>query len=103
LRGLFGSLVASIFIFSPSFLLVIGLSPFYSRLAGSPVFNKMIRGVLCSFVGLLVSVAIRLGLQVQWDVIHLLLAVGALTALLRKVDILWVVLVGAVLSIILVQ
>jgi chromate transporter len=103
LKGALGALVASIFIFLPSFLLVIGLSPFFTRLSTSPIFHKVIRGVLCSFVGLLCSVALRFGLQVQWDVIHVILAVGAFVALFRKVDILWVVSSGAALSIALIQ
>jgi chromate transporter len=103
LKGILGAIVASLSIFFPSFLLVIGVSPFFNRLSESPVFHKIIRGVLCSFVGLLVSVAIRFGFQVQWDVFHILLAVGALAALLRKVDILWVVLVGTILSIVLIR
>jgi chromate transporter len=69
----------------------------------SPVFHKIIRGVLCSFVGLLISVALRFAFQIHWDVIHVLLAAGALVALLRKVDILWVVLAGASLSIVLIR
>jgi chromate transporter len=103
MQGLLGAMVASVFIFLPSFLLVIGLSPFFNRLGASPVFIKVVRGVLCSFVGLLLSVTLRLGLQVQWDLLHGILAVGALAALLRKVDILWVVLAGAVLSIALIR
>jgi chromate transporter len=103
LRGAFGAIVASIFIFLPSFLLVIGLSPFFNRFSSSPIFNKIIRGVLCSFVGLLFSVALRFGFQIQWDMIHAVLAVGAMIALLRKVDILWVVLAGAALSIALIR
>jgi chromate transporter len=95
--------LASTSIFFPSFILVVGLSPFFNRLSSSPVFQKIIRGVLCSFVGLLVSVAIRLGLQVQWDLVHVLLAAGALTALLRKIDLLWVVLAGTILSVVLIR
>ncbi len=103
IKGLFGAILATIFIFLPSFLLVVGVSPFFNRLSESLVFQKIIRGVLCSFVGLLLSVAIKFGLQVQWDLIHSILAVGALAALLRKIDILWVVLVGTILSIILIR
>jgi chromate transporter len=103
LKGMVGAIIASIYIFLPSFLLVIGLSPFFNRLSVSPVFHKIIRGVLCSFVGLLISVALRFAFQVHWDVIHVLLAAGALVALLRKVDILWVVLAGALLSILLIR
>ncbi len=103
LAGLLGAVIASICIFLPSFLIVIGVAPFYGRLAASPVFKGVIQAVLCSFVGLLVSVAFRFGLQVHWDAIHVLLAVGALVALLRKVDILWVVLAGVILSLVLIR
>ena len=94
-----GAVIATASIFLPSFLIVIGVSPFYGRLSASPVFSGIIQGVLCSFVGLLVSVALRFGFQVQWDVVHVVLAAGALLALLRRVDILWVVLGGVILSI----
>ena len=94
-----GAIIATLGIFLPSFLIVIGISPFYGRLSASPVFRGVIQGVLCSFVGLLVSVALRFGFQVHWDVVHVLLACGALLALLRRVDILWVVLGGVILSI----
>jgi chromate transporter len=93
------AIVASVSIFLPSFLIVIGVCPFYGRLSASPVFRGAIQGVLCSFVGLLVSVTLRFCFQVEWDVIHIVLAAGALLALLRRIDILWVVLIGVVLSI----
>ena len=94
-----GALIATLCIFLPSSLLVVGLAPFFGRLAASPQFQKIIRGVLCSFVGLLISVTLRFALQVQWDVIHALLAVGALVALLRIADIFWVVLAEAAFSV----
>ncbi len=98
LKGGLGALIATLCIFLPSFLLVVGLAPFFGRLATSPLFHKVIRGVLCSFVGLLISVTLRFALQVHWDLIHALLGGGALVALLCKVDIFWVVLAGAALS-----
>jgi hypothetical protein len=38
-----------------------------------PSFNKVISGVLCSFVGLLFTVTIRFALGIHWDLPHLLL------------------------------
>ena len=99
LGGLLGGVIATISIFLPSFALVVGLSPYFDRLRISPYFNKVIGGVLCSFVGLLFTVTIRFALNVQWDLPHLLLASGALIALLVKVDILWVVVIGTIASI----
>jgi chromate transporter len=102
LGGLQGGIVATIYIFMPSFILVVGFSPYFDRLRKSPYFNKVTGGVLCSFVGLLLTVTIRFALNVHWDVSHLLLASGALIALLFKVDILWVVVIGTVASILII-
>jgi len=101
LHGLTGAGVATAAIFLPSLLLVIGLTPYFARLRASLWFNRAIAGVLSSFVGLLAAVTIRFALQVHWDAPHLLLAGAALAALLKKVDILWVFLAGAMLSILL--
>jgi len=98
LGGLPGGVIATISIFLPSFILVTGISPYFDRLRILPSFNKVIGGVLCSFVGLLLTVTIRFGLNVHWDWFHLLLAGGALAALLKKVDILWVVVIGAIIA-----
>jgi chromate transporter len=100
LGGLFGGVIATIGIFLPSFILVAAVSPYFDRLRTSPSFNKIIGGVLCSFVGLLLTVTIRFALNVRWDWSHLLLASGALVALLLKIDILWVVVAGTIISVI---
>jgi len=100
LHGLIGAGVATVAIFCPSLLLVIGLTPYFARLQSSNWFHRAITGVLSSFVGLLLAVTIRFALQVHWDWLHLLLAAAALAALLKKVDILWVFLAGLAVSII---
>jgi chromate transporter len=100
LYGPAGGLIATISIFLPSFLLVIGIAPFFDRLRASPSFNKAVSGVLCSFVGLLFTVIFRFAGNIHWNMQLLLLASGALIALLLKVDILWVVLSGLIISII---
>jgi chromate transporter len=99
LHGLIGAGVATVAIFCPSLLLVIGLTPYFDRLRSSSWFNRAITGVLSSFVGLLAAVTIRFALQVHWDWPHLLLATAALAALLKKVDILRVFLAGLAVSV----
>jgi chromate transporter len=101
--GLLGGVAATLGIFLPSFLMVVGLSPYFDRLRASPYFNKIIGGVLCSFVGLLVTVTIRFAFNIQWDLPHTLLASGALVALLLKVDILWVVFAGTLISLLMIH
>jgi len=103
LKGFWGAILATIAIFLPSFILVIGIAPYFNRLCTSARFSHIIKGVLCSFVGLLLTVTIQFALKVQWDISHILLAVGAMVALLLKVDILWVVVAGILLSVLLIR
>jgi chromate transporter len=92
--GFWGGVVATIAIFTPSFLFVIGTVPYYDRLRGSQLYQKMFGGILFSFVGLLLSVTIKLALAVPWSWFPGLLAAGAFLALLLGAEILWVVVAG---------
>jgi chromate transporter len=100
LEGPFGGLIATISVFLPSFMIVVGIVPYFDRLRSSPYFKKVITGILCSFVGLLLTVTIRFALDIPWDLPRILLTVAAFVALILKVDILWVVLAGTVISLI---
>jgi chromate transporter len=97
--GILGAVVATISILTPSFFMVITVAPFFDRLKNSVYFMKAIDGIFASFVGLLVFVCIKFAMNVPWDVIRILLGIVALTALLRKVDILYIVPVGAAISV----
>ena len=101
LAGPVGGIVATASVFLPSFLILVGVAPFYDRLRASALFGQAIRGVLCSFVGLLLSVTARFALNVPWDPVRIVLAVAAFAALRLKVNILWVVLAGTAVSIVL--
>jgi len=98
LYGLFGAMVATLSVFLPSFLMVIGVTPYFDRLRNSAYATRAIGAVLCSFVGLLLAVTFRFGSNIQWDVHRSLLAAVAFVALLFKVQIIWVVLMGTILS-----
>lgn len=101
LHGLAGATVATVAIFTPSFVLLVATAPFLDTLNRSSLFKKALRGILASFVGLLLSVVISFALAVPWDWLTVMLALAAFAALLRKVSILYVVLAGALLSLIL--
>jgi chromate transporter len=96
--GLIGSMVATVSIFLPSFLIVIGITPYFDRLRNSVYFAGAIRAISCSFVGLLLTVTFRFASNISWDIPRLSLAVATFAALLFKVEILWIVLVGTVAS-----
>ncbi|OPY92808.1 MAG: Chromate transport protein [Syntrophaceae bacterium PtaU1.Bin231] len=100
IRGLEGAVVSTVAIFTPSFLMVITLAPVFDRLRSTPYFSKVIDGILASFVGLLIYVLIKFAFTVPWDVVRIILGLAALAALLRKVDILYIVPAGAILSVI---
>jgi len=98
--GFAGALVATVAIFTPSFLILAVVTPFFDRLKTSKYFVGATKGILATFVGLLFYATIKFASAVPWDVIRMLLALGTLTALIRKIDILYVVLAGAVISMI---
>jgi len=98
LYGPVGGVIATISVFLPSFLIVVGIAPYFDRLRTSLHFNKAIEGILCSFVGLLLSVTIRFALNIPWDFPRIIFTGVAFVALHFKVDILWVVLIGTVIS-----
>lgn len=96
--GVLGACLATLGIFLPSFVLVVGVTPHFDRLAGSPYFRKAISGVLCSFVGLLLSVMIRFAFDITWDPLHIVLAGTSFVGLLFNIEVYWVVLGATLLS-----
>jgi len=68
LHGPMGAAIATIGVFLPSFLILVGVAPFFDRLRRTNFFYVGTRGTLCSFVGLLLAVTIRFSLNVTWDI-----------------------------------
>jgi chromate transporter len=98
--GPLGALIGTVSIFTPSFIVLVGTLPYFDRLQRSPIFRDAVRGVLLSFVGLLSSTAVHFGIAANWTISTIILAAFAFAALQCKVNILWVVLTGAAVSII---
>jgi chromate transporter len=98
LYGPLGAVIATIFIFLSYFMLLVGIEPYFSRLRRSLYFNRAVQGVLCSLVGLLISVAIQFAMKISWDTPRILLACVAVGALSLDVDIAWIVLAGGIIS-----
>lgn len=100
LSGLIGAVIGTISIFLPSFLMLVGITPVFDKLRTKKLFNEIIRGVLSSFVGLLFTVTIQFGLALHWGAAQIFLGTAALVALLLKIDILYVVLIGVAMSVV---
>lgn len=94
-----GAFVATAAIFTPSFLMVIMFTPIMDKLKSSTYFLKATKGIFASFVGLLLFVTFKFSLAVHWDILKTLLGLTVLGALLKKVDLLYVVLASAALSV----
>lgn len=97
--GLLGAIAATVGVFLPSFLIVTGITPYFDWLRKSSYFSRVLGAILCSFVGLLLTVTFRFGSNISWDIPRTLLATAAFVALIFKVEIIWIVLAGTVISV----
>jgi chromate transporter len=97
--GISGALVGTVAVFAPSFLMVLTTVPYLDRLQSSLLFRRALQGVLASFVGLLGAVTISFSTAISWSVPMALIIAGAFLALRWKIDILWVVVAGAAISV----
>ncbi|CCH49676.1 chromate efflux transporter [Pseudodesulfovibrio piezophilus] len=96
--GVFGATLATIAVFTPSLIFICAATPFADKLSSSSLALRALKGSLISLVGLMAAVAARFGMAVDWSPAHLTVALGAFIALRLGIDLLWVVVVGAVLS-----
>jgi len=101
LQGPLGGAVATLGIFLPSFLMVIGIAPYFPVLRSSTRMSRAFGGIVSSFAGLLISVTILFGSQIPWNLPRVLIAGGAFIALMGKVRVHWVVLAGVLVSLLL--
>jgi len=99
--GLSGAVVATLAIFAPSFVLLVLGSHIFGMLQRSSLFHRCVKGIIASFVGLLLFVCIKFAFAVPWDIFRLMIAAGACAALLKRIDLLYVVLAGALISLLL--
>jgi len=98
LAGIPGALVGTVSIFTPSLFLLLLVVPYFDRLEQNVFVQAALRGILVSFVGLLLAVTIRFSLAAHWTLLSIGIAACAFTALYLKINILWVVLIGAGIS-----
>lgn len=98
LLGLAGAAIATIAIFTPSFLLLIAAAPFFDRFKAAPYFAVITQSIYASFVGLLGFIAVKFGMAVHWEMIKVLFALAVLIALLKRLPLPGIVLAGALIS-----
>ena len=64
------------------------------------IVGQFLSGIVCSVVGLLLTVTLRLAWAIPWDLPRAALASAAFGALWFQVDLLWLVLLGTALSLV---
>ena len=99
LSGLWGAAMATLAIFSPAFFIVTLLIPHYDKVRGIKAVLIVEQGILASFIGMLGLVLVNFGRATFVDIPSVILSGGAFMALLKKVDLSYILLVGALLSI----
>ena len=99
LSGFLGAAMATLAIFSPAFFIVTLLIPHYDRLKGLKTVRIMEQGILAAFVGMLGLVLSNFGRTTFVDFPSVAFAATAFIALLKKVDLPYILLTGAILSI----
>ena len=99
LHGITGAVVATISVFSPSFIILLFVIPWFDRIRHSDRFRRAMRGILCSFTGLLVAVTINFAMATQWGVGAVIICAASFTALAYKINMLWIVLAGGGLAV----
>ena len=99
LSGFWGALMATIAIFSPAFFIVTLLIPHYDRLKGMRSVRIIEQGILASFVGMLGLVLYNFGRTTFVDIPSVIFTAVGFIALLKKIDLSYILLIGAILSI----
>jgi chromate transporter len=99
--GLSGAILATIYVFTPSFVVYLLSTKIADRIRNNPIFLKGKRGILASFCALLLFACFKLSFTIDWNIIKLLFFIASLLVLYKGINILYVVVFGGLLSFIL--
>jgi chromate transporter len=100
--GILGALAATIGIFAPCFILVTLVMPIYKKIKENPWVKAIFKGIVASFIGLMLVVVVGMGRHSLSDYTTAALSVATLAVLrFTKIDVLWVVLGGTAIYLLL--
>ena len=98
--GVLGAVIATFFVFLPSFVFVIGGAPYIESVSSNRVIQSFLAGVSAGVVGIIVAVSIELMRAAPSNVATLAIAAVAFLAIVwRKVDVAFVALAAMSLGI----
>ncbi len=96
--GLIGAIISTLSIFTPSFVIIASATELQEKIRSSTWFLRAKKGLIASFSGLLFYAELKFLTGVAWTPVSALLAVILLIALLKRVNLLWIVAFTAGLS-----
>ncbi len=94
--GVWGALIGTIAVFSPSFFFLIAIMPGCDRLFGSAPVRRGLQGCLVSLAGLMAGMSAKVLVLSSWSSASVLLALASFIALRRRVGLHWVIALGAI-------
>jgi chromate transporter len=96
--GVFGAVMATFAIFSPTFAMTLVFTKIYNRVRNSTAIKGALAGVLAAFVGMLVMITYQMAQVGIRDILTALFALAAFCAVrFLKLEIVWVFLIGLAL------
>ncbi|AIH03701.1 MAG: Chromate transporter, chromate ion transporter (CHR) family [Thermodesulfobacterium sp. 37_54] len=98
LKGLLGALMATISVFTPSFIIMALFCEFSDKMNQLKIFLKAKQGILASFSALLLFVLIKFIVSLDWNFLKAMMAMVSFFALYRKVNLVYVVLISVLFS-----
>lgn len=100
LFGFRGTVVATLGIFTPSFLLIMILFPIYEKLKKIKSIDMFLKGVSIGSLGILLNIVIAMTLSLNGNILMLGMALVSVILIRKyKVNTLWLVALGALLGI----
>lgn len=99
MAGFWGAIMATIGIFTPPFFIISLLIPQYDRLKGVTAIRRMEQGILAAFIGMLALVLYNFSRTTFVDIPTGVFAADTFVALLEKINLPYILLTGAILSI----
>ncbi|UXM84656.1 chromate transporter [Methanococcus aeolicus] len=97
-KGLVGSIIATISVFTPSFIILLSTVPIFDSLKNNIIFKNIFHSILVSFVGLMIAVTIRFALSVDWTLSAVIIGLMAFIGLYKKYNILLVIILSLILG-----
>ncbi len=103
LRGVPGAIISTMGFVLPSFLLMLGLSALYFSTGNIPWVPRLFIGLEAIVVGIILNLAIDLGLKALRKPVAWVIALAAIPAIYFKLDSLWIVVTSLALGILLLR